>query len=236
LYEVVMRAVQRQERLVLISLGLGVVVPFLYFGIQVVAAPFYPGYSFLNRDASTLGSDGSSCPAIFNVGAIFVGLLTLIASWGFLCALHRLGVNPILTWLVVLALISSGLASINAGVFPLPDPRHSGGFFALLGIGTILLPILLPVAMWKLQGARLLRVFFIVNSLAILALIPIVSGFVQFISIKAGLELQNYQTFLNNYHGLIQRMTALVVFLPLGAGAYFLAGRMISSVRETVAP
>src|SRR5262249_29670186 len=139
LYGAVMSTVQAKEKPIMVALGMGVAVPFLFFCLQVVAAPFYPGYSFFNRDASTLGSDGSSCPSIFNVGAIFVGIVTLIASWGFLRAFQRLGTNPILAWLTTLALISSGLASINAGIFPLPDPRHSGGLLALLGIGTFLL-------------------------------------------------------------------------------------------------
>jgi hypothetical membrane protein len=229
-----MSTVQTKEKAIVVALGMGVAVPFLYFGIQVVAAPFYPGYSFLNRDASTLGSDGSSCPAIFNVGAILVGIVTLIASWGFLRAFQRLGTNPILTWLATLALISSGLASINAGLFPLPDPRHTEGLFALLGMGTFLLPILLPAALWKLRDARLLKIIFVVNWLVILALIPIVSGLIQIISVKAGVELQSYQSFLNNYHGLIQRIVALAVFLPIGAGAYFLANRMKGSARENV--
>src|SRR5262249_6289239 len=94
--------------------------------------------------------------------------------------------NPILACLTTLALISSGLANINAGVFPLPDPRHSGGLLAVLGIGTFLLPILLPAALWKLREARLLKILFIVNWLAILVLIPIMSGLIQRISLKAG--------------------------------------------------
>src|SRR4051812_45269148 len=42
------------------ALAFGIAIPFLYFGVQIVAARFYPGYSFLNRDASTLGSAGST--------------------------------------------------------------------------------------------------------------------------------------------------------------------------------
>src|SRR6516162_10207459 len=103
-----MSTVQTRERPIVVALGMGVAVPFLYFGIQIVAAPFYPGYSFLNRDASTLGTDGSTCPSIFNFGAIFMGIVTLIASWGFLRSFQRLGTNPILAWVTTLALISSG--------------------------------------------------------------------------------------------------------------------------------
>ena len=41
------------------ALWTGVLIPLLYFGNQFVAATFYPGYSFLSQDASTLGSADS---------------------------------------------------------------------------------------------------------------------------------------------------------------------------------
>jgi len=113
------------DRFTRTALGFGVIVPVAYFGIQLVAAVFYPGYSFLNQDASTLGSVGSRCPAVFNIGAIIVGILALIATWGFMRALRLRGTNSFLVWLTVLSLTSFGLGSINAGLFPLPDPRHT---------------------------------------------------------------------------------------------------------------
>lgn len=214
-----------KKKLTVFALGMGVAVPFLYFGIQIIAAPFYSGYSFLNRDASTLGSDGSSLPAIFNFGSIIVGIVTLIVAWGFMRAFQRLGVHPILAWLTSLALISSGLVSINAGVFPLPDPRHTEGLLALLGIGTFLLPVLLPAALWKLREARPIKAYFIANLIAFIALIPVMSGLIQRLSVMAEVDMPGYQSFLNNYHGLLQRIAALIVFLPIGLSAYFLAKR-----------
>lgn len=56
------------EKLTQIMLKAGIAVPILYFGIQVLAARFYPGYGFTNQDASALGSNGSSFPDIFNKG------------------------------------------------------------------------------------------------------------------------------------------------------------------------
>jgi hypothetical membrane protein len=230
-----MSTLQTKERLIAVALGMGVAVPFLYFGIQLIAAPFYPGYSFFNRDASTLGSDGSSLPALFNVGSIIVGIMTLFASWGFMRAFRRLGISPICAWLTFLALISCGLGSINAGVFPLPDPRHTEGLLAAVGIGTFLLPVLLPAALWKLPKARLIKAYFIANSIALVALLPILTGLIQIILVKAGVESPSYQSFLNNYHGLLQRIAALTVICPIGAGAYFLAERIKGSVPHPVA-
>jgi hypothetical membrane protein len=79
-----------KEGRIVAALGMGVAVPFLYFGIQVVASLFWPGYSFLNQDASTLGSASSRFPAIFNVGSIVVGVLTLVASLAFMRAFQLL--------------------------------------------------------------------------------------------------------------------------------------------------
>lgn len=198
-------------------------VPILYFGIQLLAAPFFPGYSFLRCDASTLGSDGSSFPLIFNVGAIIQGGVTLIAAWGFVHAFRLLGVNAILTWLTSLAVIVCGLASMNAGVFPLPDPRHTEGPLAIVGIGMLLLPVLLPAALWKLPDSRRLKVYFIVNLIAFVALIPIMSGLIQRMNIMMGVDIPGYQSFLNNCQGLLQRIVALIVIGPIGVASWALA-------------
>src|SRR5690349_17117340 len=117
-------SMETNEKFTRFALRMGMLIPFLYFGFQLLAAPFYPGYSFMSQDASTLGSDGSSLPLIFNGGAILTGLLTLIASWGFLRAFQQLGTPVIPTWLVFIALVMHGLGSLWAGFIPLPDPRH----------------------------------------------------------------------------------------------------------------
>src|SRR3954469_5468505 len=87
----------------------GLLLPVLYFGIQAAAAPFYPGYSFLNRDASTLGSEGSTAPWIFNVGTLAVGLCEVVAAWGFLRGLRRVRAGALLAWATCVALVSTAL-------------------------------------------------------------------------------------------------------------------------------
>ena len=64
------------------ALQTGMAVPFLYFGTQLAAALFFPGYSFLRMPASLLGSDQATYPMIFNAGAILTGLATLLAAVG----------------------------------------------------------------------------------------------------------------------------------------------------------
>ena len=216
-----------KTRAVSIALAMGIAVPFLYFGIQIAAAPFFPGYSFLARDASTLGSDGSSLPAVFNIGSLGVGLVTFIASWGFFRAFQLLGIRAIIAWPTTLALVSCGLGSINAGLFPLPDPRHTDSVLALCGAGTFLLPFCLPLALWKLLD-RGRAAYFVANIIALVALIPVMSGLAQRFSMMAGIDMPGYQTFLNNYQGLLQRIAALIVFVPIGVSASVLAQRLRS--------
>jgi hypothetical membrane protein len=211
-----------------LALRMGIAIPFLYFGVQVAAAPFYPGYSFLTRDASTLGSPGSNLPAVFNVGAICVGSLLLIAAWGFLRAFRFLGVRNFIAWPTILAIVSTGLGSINAGLFPLPDPRHTESVLALCGAGVFLLPFLLPLAIWKLLDRGRVAAYFVTNIIALFALFPIMSGLVQRFGIKWGVDMLRYQTLLNNYHGLLQRFFALIVFVPIGVSALFLS-RLLGS-------
>ncbi len=118
-----MRLLQPHAQRIVFALRLGMAVPFLYFGIQFIAAAFYPGYSFLNQDASTLGSTSSSFPSLFNVGIIIEGMVKVIVAWGYVRAFQQLEMSFIVAWLTALVLLGSGLASINAGVFPLPLPR-----------------------------------------------------------------------------------------------------------------
>lgn len=215
-----------EKKLLLLALALGVAIPILYFGIQIAAAPFYPGYSFLSRDASSLGSDRSSFPAIFNVGSLILGLLSMVASWGFFRSLRRLDLSPLLGMLTSLAIAAFGLGSINAFLFPLPDPRHTSSVLAVLGGFCMSLPFLLPIALWKLPDARAIKIYFVANIAAIVCLIPIISGLIQRWSVMAHVEMPRFQCFLNSYQGLLQRIAAVVLIVPIGVSTLFLARRI----------
>ena len=197
-------------------LGLGVALPFVYFGIQLAAAPFYPGYSFLTRDASSLGSDGSTAPWIFNGGALLVGTLELVTAAAFLRAFTRGRIGMVLAWATALALASAAIGSLNAFLHPLPDPKHTEGLLSVLGSGLVMLPLLLTAVLWRL-GARGYAMF---NILLCLLLIPILTGLVQRIGMRAHLDLDGYQMLLNGTHGLLQRMAALLIFGSIGVVAY----------------
>jgi hypothetical membrane protein len=205
------------------ALWTGVLIPLIYFGNQLVAATFYPGYSFLSQDASTLGSADSRWPALFNVGSVVTGVLCGFTAFGFLRVLSRNRVHQVLAWATSVALISFGLGAINAGLYPLPDPRHVSGPLAIVGIGGFLLPLVIPATLWKLPGERWMRVLFAANFILLLALFPIFSGLIQRVLVMTGNEWPAYQEFLNHRHGLLQRITALAVVGPIGVGSYVLA-------------
>ena len=189
---------------------------------QIVAARFYPGYSFLNRDASTLGSDGSAAPWIFNVGTLVVGLCEVVAAWGFLRALPRVRAGGVLAWAVCVALVSSALGSINAFLHPLPDPRHTEGVLSILGAGVLLLPAITGLLLWRLRGRAFVTPALVLSALVWLTLIPIMSGLVQRLSVMAQIDMPGFQTFLNGYHGLLQRVAAAAVFGPVAFAAWVL--------------
>jgi len=190
-----------QDSLASAALGFGIAAPFLYFGSQIAAALFFPGYSFLSQSASQLGSDMARYPAVFNTGAILTGAATLIASLGFLRGLHRLGSHRALTWLTAGGLAASALMHLWAGAFPMPNPRHGQNPFQ---IAAVMLPILIGAAVWK--GVRApARVYFVGTVLALAALM------MNLIPVNRQL-----------YDGLFQRLLALTVFPPVGVASYVL--------------
>jgi hypothetical protein len=208
-------------------LALGVAIPAIYFGIQLAAAPFYPGYSFFARDASSLGSNVSSAPWIFNLGALVLAVIELAVAAAFAAALPRAGVGRGLTALTVLALASAGIGSLNAFLHPLPDPRHTDGLLAIMGSGLALLPVLTTAVLWRLGARRQATVAII----ACAALIPLMTGLVQRTCMWAGINFDGYQSFLNGNHGLIQRLGAAAILVPIGGVAYLLRRRSSATSR-----
>jgi hypothetical membrane protein len=201
-----------KETRLMVALQIGILVPFLYFGTQIIAAPFFPDYSFLSMPASLLGSDLARYPLIFNMGAMITGIATLIASIGFLVAFKRIEINPIMARLTSIALALNGVASLWAGFFPMPDPRHGSNPF---GVGIFVFPALLLAALWNQPDARRMKIYLILTNLLFLALIPVMSG-------MAGLDTRGYQ-------GLLQRIAALIFFPPISVGAWYLIKHIRSS-------
>ncbi|MGL4609682.1 MAG: DUF998 domain-containing protein, partial [Trueperaceae bacterium] len=192
-----MITLQQRDSFIKRMLYLGIAVPFLYFGIQLLAAPFFPNYSFVDHVASLLGFDLSTFPALSNISAIVTGCVFIIASFGFLRALQKLKVHWLLTWLTFAVLLSGALGNVWAGLFPMPDPRHGANPFA---VGLFVTPFLLPVILWKLLNPST-KLYFVVNILLFGLLVLSKSGMM-----LLGL-LQSERIF--------QRVFACIAFFPI---------------------
>jgi hypothetical protein len=190
-----------------VSLWAGIAVPFLYFGSQAAAAPFYPGYSFLTNSASQLGSDKSSAPIVLNAGAVLAGLSSMAAAYGFFCGLRERGVNIVLASSVALCAVSTGLAAVWAGTHPLPDPAHNPG---ALAAGSFAAPLLLLLVVWRMEDATRVRAYLMLNALAFAAVAAVLSGL-------AGLDPRSFA-------GLLQRIVAAILYLPPAVVAASLLG------------
>jgi hypothetical membrane protein len=174
-----------------------VLVPIVYFGAQLLAAPFYPGYSFLRQAASELGSDRSDRPGILNAGAMLTGIAAIVAACAMPVALPREKSPRFLAWLTAVAMISMGIGAIWAGVNPLPSPRHNSG---PIGAGMFFVPLLFAIALWRRGGA--LRVYLLVNVALFVLLVPLMSG-------ASGIDV-------NPFRGFLQRIAAAVLYVPIG--------------------
>jgi hypothetical membrane protein len=187
-------------------LRIAVLVPFLYFGAQLIAAPFFPNYSFLRQVASELGSSTAPYPWILNTGLFMVGVATLVGGIGFFLGLRRHGVSRTLCWLVAILMTLSAVGTLKAGIYPLPDPRHASGGF--LGVALLIVPILLTISIWKDRNARGIRTYLLLSLAVVACCVPIVSGAVR-------IDMQGYG-------GLVQRVFAASVFPPLAVVAIYL--------------
>jgi len=157
-----------------ISLKTGIAIPFLYFGSLVAAARFYPGFSFVRQFASELGADGAPHPHILNVGIIMVGVASLIATFGYWCALSRLGARPIPARLTCYFTAMFGVAMLMAGIFPIPNYLMHSGFG--LSMPIMIAPVLLATALKNRGDTRQLRNYLLLTNILMAAFLVFYLG------------------------------------------------------------
>src|SRR5262249_43676804 len=142
-----------------------------------------------------------------NLGKIIGTIPTWIAAFGFLFGLRRLGARPVATWLCFIGLVAIALGDIEAGLFPLPDPRHES--LLLLGFPLWSLSFLVPAP--ALSASRALRAY-VLASLGLATLL-----------IAARIALG--EAALLPFAGLFQRAFAAVTVVPIGVAAAALGAR-----------
>jgi hypothetical membrane protein len=184
-------------------LYLALAAPFCYFGIQLIAAPFYPNYNFIRLAASNLGSPESLRPMVFNLGAMLGGFITMLGAYGYWQGFQNTHTPRVIVYLVCTAIVLVGLSSLWAGIYPMPDPKHAENPFALFGL--LPMPFLIAIAFWQHPKAR---VWLSLPILLLLALLPVMAGAI--VIDRA------------TYEGLLQRLLALATYTPIAIGAILL--------------
>jgi hypothetical protein len=185
------------------ALLLGAVfLPILYFGVQLALAPTFPAYSFLTHPASLLGSDQSPYAGVFNAVAILSGVCGVAGAAGLFMALRAERCAIALNVLIVVGVLLAAAGCFWAGVFPMPDPRHSANPSAP---GLIALPVLLAAASFLVPKLKAWRIYFVGNLLLLGVMVLVMSSVI---------PVDRAQ-----YGGLLQRFLAFAGFAPIGVAA-----------------
>lgn len=200
----------------MLSLRIGVIVPFLYFGTVILSALTYPNYSHVRQYASELGSANARYPYIFNVGIVLTGLATLVSLTGFRTALRTLRSNETTTWLFLVSLAAFGIGMVMGGLFPMPDPRH--GAFGV-GFGVHAASALLAALLWRTRTSRPLRIYFVMTAVAGVLMLAIMMGVGSFVT-RANV-------------GAFQRLYALANIPWIGIASYALLQHLHDRERIT---
>jgi hypothetical membrane protein len=160
----------KREKILLMA---GVAVPILYFANLLINSLLYPGYSHVTQYVSELGAAEAPYAALFNAVIILLGVVGVVAGFGFFYAIRRLGGNRVLAALGGLFVSLWGIGTLLAGVFPMPDERH-GGYG--LAFAFQLSPLVLALALWRRRSLRGLCIFLLVVFVAMSFFISVMMG------------------------------------------------------------
>jgi hypothetical membrane protein len=196
------------------ALYAAIALPLGYFALQLLVAPFYPNYSFVQNAASDLGAPPSGLREVFNLGAVLIGVLGIFGAWGVWCSPEIQRRSRGLALLLGLCLASAGTSAVWAGVFPLPQPLHSQNPFTL---GLLLLPVVCAVALWHI---RLARVWLVLPLALLLAVLPVRAGLL-------GIDQAPIE-------GVLQRILSLAAFMPSAVAGWSLLKFSDHSARARV--
>lgn len=150
----------------------GVVGPLIYVAFALGGQWLAPGYDPAVRMVSELGMAGMPSAALFNIGLIAAGALTVLSGLGLSLEAARRGA-PVSGALAGLAVAVFGAAVVVGGLFPLPDERHMawGAGFAVQ-----VAPLLTLVALRNMPGLAALKVFLAVAFVALNGLLAVLFG------------------------------------------------------------
>jgi hypothetical membrane protein len=146
------------------------VMPIIFFGTQIAAAPFYPGYSFSQQSVSMLGTHFSRHPWIFNIGETLTGFAALAGAVG-LYQFFRTKTHFLISVLIGFAVACIGIMAIKAGMFPMPDSRHNS--WGVLQNFVIITPFFLLMGVWKRSRSWGLQLYLLLSVTLLFLLVPL---------------------------------------------------------------
>lgn len=141
---------------------------------------------------------------------MLTGVAGLIGAFGHFHALRTVTWTA-LALLVALSAVANGVLSLKAGMFPMPDPRHASWQFLMFP--TLAAPLLLLIA--SSQQSMGFKMYLLCNAVVLLLMMP----------------LMMHRMAPVFAEGTMQRLFALVVFVPFGVAGYALVTRATGSWR-----
>ena len=126
-----------------------------------------------------------------------------------LAAAFRRTTNIVLALLIGVSVAATGVMSIKAGLFPMPDPRHATwGFLTWLTVAT---PLLFLLGLWRQRKSTTVRRYLAASTLLILVLLPFLMGSIATVLLPPG---------------TLQRLLAFASFVPVGVVGRHLANQL----------
>ena len=151
----------------------GVIAPAIYVALALGGSLLWPGYDLSRQLVSELGLAEAPHDAVFNIGLMAAGGLTVLFSLGLFLELRRRGADAVTAALTGLSLALFGGSIVAGGLFPLPDERHGAWG---IGFAVQLAPLLALLALRKAAGLTGFKVFLAVLFVAVNAVLAVMFG------------------------------------------------------------
>jgi hypothetical membrane protein len=151
----------------------GAVAPAIYVAFALGGPLLFPGYDLSTQMVSELGGPDAPNPAIFNIGLMVAGVLTVLSGAGLFLGLRGRGSDAVSVGLAALAVAVFGAAMFVGGLYPMPDERHMAWG---MGFAVQAAPLL---TLWALRGAHGLaglKVFLAAVFVAVNGLLAVMFG------------------------------------------------------------
>jgi hypothetical protein len=154
-------------------LSVGVFAPAIYLSLIAAGGLLFPGYDHARQMVSELGGPEAPHPAVFNLGLMLTGGLTVLASGVLFNALRERGGALLASLLAALAIAVFGASLLIGGLYPLPDERHLAWG---MGFAVQVAPLLTAWALWRAPDMMATKAFLLASFIAVNGLLAVMFG------------------------------------------------------------